>query len=70
MQQGDAKFVSNWETAESVPESYVYPPEKRPGNVVVPMAKAIQVIDLSICDRALLVRKILGASKEFGFFQV
>ncbi|KGN44748.1 hyoscyamine 6-dioxygenase [Cucumis sativus] len=70
MLQGGAKFVSNWETVESVPESYVYPPEKRPGNIVVPMAKAIPVIDLSIRDRTLLVRKILDASKEFGFFQI
>lgn len=67
---GDAKFVSNWEGVESVPESYVYPPEKRPGNVVVPTENAIPVIDLSTHDRTLLVRNILDASKEFGFFQV
>lgn len=67
---GEVKFVSNWESLKSVPESYVCPPEKRPGNVVVSMEKAIPMVDLSSHDRALLVRKILDASKEFGFFQV
>ncbi|KAG6593078.1 Hyoscyamine 6-dioxygenase, partial [Cucurbita argyrosperma subsp. sororia] len=67
---GEVKFVSNWEGVQSVPPDYVYPPEKRPGNVVVPMANAIPVLDLSTRDRPLLVRKILDASQEFGFFQV
>ena len=62
--------MSNWEGVQSVPPDYVYPPEKRPGNVVVPMANTIPVLDLSTRDRPLLVRKILDASQEFGFFQV
>ncbi|XP_022143610.1 hyoscyamine 6-dioxygenase-like [Momordica charantia] len=63
-------FVSNWVGVESVPESYVYPPEKRPGNVAVPVENAIPVVDLTDHDRAFLVHKILDASQEFGFFQV
>lgn len=61
------KFLSNWEGVESVPESYVCPQEMRPG---VSMKKTIPVIDFATDDRALLFKKILDVTGEFGFFQV
>ncbi|KAK4253139.1 hypothetical protein QN277_010747 [Acacia crassicarpa] len=66
------KLVSNWYN-RSMPENYMFPPEKRPGKLHVPMGEGIPVIDLSEVeegDRTLTIQKILKASEEFGFFQV
>uniref|UniRef100_A0A0A0K4U9 Fe2OG dioxygenase domain-containing protein n=2 Tax=Cucumis sativus TaxID=3659 RepID=A0A0A0K4U9_CUCSA len=60
-------FVSNWEGVESVPESYVWPQEKRPG---IALKKTIPVLDFATQDRALLFQKILDSTHEFGVFQV
>ncbi|XP_008451257.2 hyoscyamine 6-dioxygenase-like [Cucumis melo] len=61
------KFVSNWKGVESVPETYVYPPEKRFG---VSVKKTIPVIDWAIDDRTLLLKKVHDVTQEFGFVQV
>ena len=60
-------FVSNWEGVESVPESYVCPPEKRPSIV---LKKPIPVLDFATQDQALLFQKILDSNHELGIFQV
>ena len=60
-------FVSNWEGVESVPESYIWPQEKRPG---IALKKTIPVLDFATQDRALLFQKILDSTHEFGVFQV
>ncbi|KAJ7977259.1 hyoscyamine 6-dioxygenase-like [Quillaja saponaria] len=44
--------------------------ESRPGNITVPFASNIPVIDLSEADRTNTIQKILKAGEEFGFFQV
>ncbi|KAK8588853.1 hypothetical protein V6N13_087748 [Hibiscus sabdariffa] len=64
------ELLSNWCSNGSLPESYVLPPEARPGNLIVPLEKSIPVIDLQGNDRNETIRQILKAGKEFGFFQV
>ncbi|KAF8401867.1 hypothetical protein HHK36_012815 [Tetracentron sinense] len=67
------KLVSKRINIQSVPESYVVPLEKRPGNLVVPLCKTIPVVDLGGGDgrdQTEIIQQILKASQEFGFFQV
>ncbi|MBA0796835.1 hypothetical protein Gohar_007569, partial [Gossypium harknessii] len=67
------KLVSSWFNNKTLPQSYIFPPETRPGNHIIPRSNAIPVIDLgnaSAHDRTLVVQQILKASQEFGFFQV
>ncbi|KAK9993376.1 hypothetical protein SO802_023079 [Lithocarpus litseifolius] len=63
-------LVSSWCNDRSLPESYILPPEKRPGKLTVPLANNIPVIDLGGHDQTDLIQQILEASQEFGFFQV
>ncbi|KAB1213740.1 Hyoscyamine 6-dioxygenase [Morella rubra] len=66
----DQKFLSSWPNVGFVPESFVHPPEKRPGNLVVRPCKTIPVVDLEDDDRTQIIQHIMKASREFGFFQV
>ncbi|XP_050363392.1 hyoscyamine 6-dioxygenase-like [Argentina anserina] len=67
----DQKLVSSWfDVHQSVPETYVFPPEKRPGKLKVPVCKSIPVIDLGSHDRRDTIQQICKASQDFGFFQV
>ncbi|KAL4585767.1 hypothetical protein LXL04_010393 [Taraxacum kok-saghyz] len=64
-----AKLVSSWSNGvKSVPNDYIMPPERRPGNFVA-VCKEIPVIDLQN-DRYETVQQILKACQEFGLFQV
>lgn len=66
-------LISNWPNVQSVPESFVFPPERRPGNNTVPICKDIPVIDLKnvqSSDRSQIIQQIIKASQEFGLFQV
>ncbi|KAM6592248.1 hypothetical protein CsatA_014853 [Cannabis sativa] len=55
-----------------VPESYILPPEDRPGITKIPLCDTIPVIDLKLKGQPhhQLVHQIIHASKEFGFFQL
>ncbi|KAI9119427.1 hypothetical protein K1719_010102 [Acacia pycnantha] len=68
------KLVSSWHNdVQRVPQDYIFPPEKRPGDLRVPVDEVIPVIDLSEAeqgDRTATIQKILKAAQEFGFFQV
>ncbi|KAJ4726866.1 Hyoscyamine 6-dioxygenase [Melia azedarach] len=67
------KLVSTWYKDKSLPENYIFPPEKRPGKFSVPSCDAIPVVDLSKAldhNRSDIIEQILKAGKEFGFFQV
>lgn len=70
----DGKLVSSWYNLHtSVPQSYVQPPESRPCNAVHVLStnnQKIPVIDLGGHDRDDIIRNIIKASKEYGFFQV
>jgi len=66
------KLVSSWSTDKTLPDSYVLPPGKRPGDTSVPPCK-IPVVDLSKVvghDRADVIKQIMQAAIKFGFFQV
>ncbi|KAK9013428.1 hypothetical protein V6N11_041437 [Hibiscus sabdariffa] len=67
------KLVSSWYKNKPLPESYIFPPETRPGNLTVPTCKTIPVIDLGKAEgrnRTRIVQQICKASEEYGFFQV
>ena len=64
------KLHSSWPNVQYVPDSYVHPPEKRPGKLVFPTCKTIPIIDLEGQDRIHVIQNVLNASNEFGFFQV
>ncbi|KAL2556914.1 2-oxoglutarate (2OG) and Fe(II)-dependent oxygenase superfamily protein [Forsythia ovata] len=66
-------LMSNWTDVQSLPKSYVFPPDRRPGENVFPVCKNVPVIDLEKAeglDRVETIQQILNASQEFGFFQV
>ncbi|XP_027149154.1 hyoscyamine 6-dioxygenase-like [Coffea eugenioides] len=66
-------LMSNWTDVQSTPETYVFPPDKRPGKLIFPECKDIPTIDLEKSEgleRAEVIEKIMKASQEFGFFQV
>lgn len=67
------KLISGRSHLPFVPESFILPPESRPGRTKFPPCDSIPVIDLGGqlgFDRAQLVKQIMQASQEFGFFQV
>ncbi|KAK9704849.1 hypothetical protein RND81_07G015000 [Saponaria officinalis] len=67
------KFLSSWSDGEKLPESYIFPPGKRPGKVAITTSKNIPVIDIGKAeglDRSVIIQQIMQASQEFGFFQV
>lgn len=71
------KLVSSWyNNVQPLPETYIFPPEARPGKLsTLPSSDNIPVIDLGGGgaqghDRTRIVEQVLGASEEFGFFQV
>lgn len=70
MEELGEKLVSSWFHRHStVPESFVQPPESRPGELLVASGKTIPVIDLLGLDQDTL-NLIMKASEEYGFFQV
>ncbi|KAH7862949.1 hypothetical protein Vadar_011444 [Vaccinium darrowii] len=65
-----AQLLSNTCSIQSVvPESYILPPERRPGQHVVLPCNTIPVIDLD-GNRNELIQEIIKASQEYGFFQL
>lgn len=64
-----AMFVSRLSRdVQSLPEAYVFPPDKRPGELAAPEFNN-PIIDFSKpVDET--IPKILRAGQEFGFFQV
>ncbi|KAA8543360.1 hypothetical protein F0562_021145 [Nyssa sinensis] len=69
----DQKIASSWFNVQSVPETYRFPPERRPGKLIVPLCKTIPVINLEKAtgvDRIHIIQQISEASQTLGFFQV
>ncbi|CAL4967689.1 unnamed protein product [Urochloa decumbens] len=64
-----AEPLSNGAAHKSVPEAYVFPADKRPGSSPS-CAGAIPVVDLGGDDPDRIVKQIMDAGREFGFFQV
>ncbi|CAM9003081.1 unnamed protein product [Rhodiola kirilowii] len=68
-------LVSSWYNGQStMPEKYAWPVGLRPAKQRdAPIYKTLPVIDLSKAEgpgRAEIIRQIIQASQEFGFFQV
>ncbi|KAJ9543380.1 hypothetical protein OSB04_023087 [Centaurea solstitialis] len=66
-------LISNWSNVQSLPERYVFPPDRRPGTHEIPASNEIPIIDLEKIDgseRANIIRQIITASQDFGLFQV
>lgn len=57
-----------------MPESYIFPPDQRPGDLIVPKSgDSVPVIDMrkaATRDHAHLIHQIMQASQEYGCFQV
>uniref|UniRef100_A0A5B7BHZ9 Putative hyoscyamine 6-dioxygenase-like n=1 Tax=Davidia involucrata TaxID=16924 RepID=A0A5B7BHZ9_DAVIN len=66
----DQKLASSWFNVESVPETYRFPLERRPGKLIVPLCKTIPIIDLEKADGIDIIQQISEASQTLGFFQV
>ncbi|KAK9945120.1 hypothetical protein M0R45_010650 [Rubus argutus] len=67
----DQKLVSSWfDVHQSVPETYVFPPEKRPGKLNVPLCKSIQWLISPAMIARDTIQQIFKASQNYGFFQV
>ncbi|KAL6911261.1 hypothetical protein ACP4OV_000066 [Aristida adscensionis] len=64
-----AEPLSNGAAYQSVPECYILPVHKRPGSSPS-SAATIPVVDLGGDDHGEIAKQIIGAGKEFGFFQV
>ncbi|CAN4093320.1 unnamed protein product [Withania somnifera] len=66
------KHNSKWFNVQSVPQSYTFPPEERPGDAPIPICDKIPVIDLGKCswEKMEIIKQLLQAGQEFGFFQV
>ncbi|KAJ4807875.1 2-oxoglutarate (2OG) and Fe(II)-dependent oxygenase superfamily protein [Rhynchospora pubera] len=68
-------LLSNMEFQQTVPEQFVLPPENRVAGEIN-TSVSLPVIDLRggphchVPDRDKLIREVLRAGKEFGFFQV
>lgn len=67
------KLISSKSRLQFVPESYILPPDSRPGRIEFPLCETIPVVDLRAelgFDRAQLAKQIIQASQEFGSFQL
>jgi hypothetical protein len=69
------ELLSNQPMYKTVPEKYIFPPEKRPVNNAVHRSINLPVIDLrggciNSDGRDVIIRNIMEAGKGFGFFQV
>ncbi|GAB2294154.1 hypothetical protein Dimus_036617 [Dionaea muscipula] len=64
-------LVSSWFSHKIVPENYVFPAGKRPGELLVPAYETLPVIDLQKAhNRKDTIHQIMKACREYGFFQV
>ncbi|XVF21599.1 hypothetical protein REPUB_Repub12eG0103700 [Reevesia pubescens] len=67
------KLVSSWYHDQSLPQSYMFPPETGPCKLVFPRCNNVLVVDLSKTldhNQNDTIQKILKASQKCGFFQV
>ncbi|XP_062080503.1 hyoscyamine 6-dioxygenase-like [Humulus lupulus] len=67
-------LVSSWSNdiaGKTLPESYIFPPETRPGHLSFPISNSIPVIDLqNNHDQSSTIHNIIKAGQEYGIFQV
>ncbi|KAL8250036.1 hypothetical protein R6Q59_033729 [Mikania micrantha] len=66
-------LISNWSNVQSLPESFIFPPEQRPGNHKISASTDIPIIDLERIngpERSQIIQQVIKASQDFGLFQV
>ncbi|XP_021737413.1 2'-deoxymugineic-acid 2'-dioxygenase-like [Chenopodium quinoa] len=72
-------FVQSWSDGKKLPKSYIFPPEKRPGeNGIAPKTnQSVPLIDLTNAfgdahhpARADVIHQLIKASQELGAFQI
>lgn len=63
-------LISNWSNVESVPKTYIFPLDSRPGKLEFPVCNNIPVIDLDHNHPAEIIQQVISACQKFGFFQV
>ncbi|OIS95944.1 PREDICTED: hyoscyamine 6-dioxygenase-like [Nicotiana attenuata] len=63
-------LISNWSNVESVPKTYIFPLDSRPGKLEFPVCNNIPVIDLDQNHPAEIIQQVISACQKFGFFQV
>ncbi|KAK8635820.1 hypothetical protein V6N13_004535 [Hibiscus sabdariffa] len=65
-------MLDRWCNDGALPQSYICPPETRPGKLTIPRDDNIPVISLgeASTDRNNTIINVLKASQEFGLFQV
>ncbi|XP_060185875.1 hyoscyamine 6-dioxygenase-like [Lycium barbarum] len=63
-------LISNWSNVESVPKTYIFPPESRPGKLEFPIFNDTPLIDLAHNHPDDTIQQVIRACQEFGFFQV
>ncbi|KAM3373750.1 hyoscyamine 6-dioxygenase [Capsicum galapagoense] len=64
------KLVSSWcKNVQTLPESYIFPPDERPGEIAVPLSGSSPIIDFNT-DHALILQQVIKAGQDFGYFQV
>jgi hypothetical protein len=69
------ELLSNQPRLQTVPDKYIFPPEKRTVNDIIIHSINIPAIDLrggcvNADGRDEIIGEIMKAGKEFGFFQV
>ncbi|XP_006352743.1 hyoscyamine 6-dioxygenase-like [Solanum tuberosum] len=63
-------LVSSWcKNVKTLPESYIFPEDQRPGEPIVPLSGSSPIIDLTIHEHDQ-AQQIIKASQDFGYFQV
>ncbi|KAE8696926.1 putative 2-oxoglutarate and Fe(II)-dependent oxygenase superfamily protein [Hibiscus syriacus] len=67
------RLVTSWCNYGASPQSYICPPETRPGKVAIPSSGkvAIPIINLgeALINRNDTIINVLKATQKFGFFQ-
>ncbi|MCD7467405.1 hypothetical protein HAX54_004826 [Datura stramonium] len=65
-------LVSSWcKNVQPLPESYIFPPDQRPGETIVPLRGSSPIIDFSTeAGGAAILHQIIKACQDFGYFQV
>ncbi|GKB41472.1 hyoscyamine 6-dioxygenase-like protein [Tanacetum coccineum] len=66
-------LTSNWSNVQTLPDNYIFPPERRPGTKKIMSSKDIPIINLERIngpERAQIIQQIIKSSEDFGLFQV
>ncbi|PWA72871.1 oxoglutarate/iron-dependent dioxygenase [Artemisia annua] len=66
-------LTSNWSNVQTLPDNYIFPPDRRPGTKKILSSKDIPIINLERIngpERDQIIQQIIKSSEDFGLFQV